>query len=265
MILTLAVGSLARTWRKGAERRRQLLEVPQFTIRNLGLRGLNINASLLAGWGLEDLDALRDRADKAACPCLVLTEDIPQNFVRNPDQAKDRLQRLASAATRLGCNSLAISVESPDTDDAFEATAARLRETMPVVERVELNLLLAPHDGVTADPDRLTDLIKRVGGFRIGSLPSFGAAAKSKNPIAYLRKVAPYAGAIHATVTDFTRGGKQPGYDLGECVRAIRSVGFTNTLAIDYVGHDDPIPVIEKARDILQEAIDAQEPVAADE
>ncbi|MCL4209909.1 MAG: hypothetical protein KJZ68_04550, partial [Phycisphaerales bacterium] len=207
----------------------------------------------------------RDRADKAACPCLVLIEDTPQNFVRKPEAAQDRLRRLTSAATRLGCNSLAISVESPENDDAFEITAARLREVMPVVERVELNLLLSPHEGLTADPERLTDLIKRVGGFRIGSLPSFGAAAKSKDAITYLRKIAPYAGAIHATVADFGRGGRQPGYDLAECVQAIRSVGFTNTLAIDYVGHDDPIPVIEKARDILQAAIDAHEPVAADE
>ena len=130
-----------------------------------------------------------------------------------------------------------------------------------VVERLELNVLLAPHEGLTASTERLTALIKRIGGFRIGSLPSFGAAAAAGqgDPIDGLRKLAPYAGAIHATIEGFTKKGTHKSWDLKACVTAIRSVGFLNTLAIDYTGEGDPIPNIEKARDLLQTAIDAED------
>ena len=86
---------------------------------------------------------------------------------------------------------------------------------------------------------------------------SLGHAAASGSMIETLRKLAPYAGAIHATVADFTKKGAHKAYDLAECVQSIRSVGFLNTLAIDFVGTGDPIAGIEAARVLLQEGIEA--------
>jgi sugar phosphate isomerase/epimerase len=207
---------------------------------------------------------LRDRADKAACPCLVLVEDAPLPFADgDPTKrhaAVERVRRLAVAANRLGCSAVAVRCEGPDDDSAFEATADQIKSLMPHVERMELNLLLSPSDGLTAATERLTSLIKRIGGFRIGSLPTFGAAARagSGDPIETLRKLAPYAGCIHATIEGFSRKGEHKSFDLAKCVKAIRNVGFVNTLAIEYVGAGDPVPNIEKARDILQNAIDCE-------
>ncbi len=259
MLLTLAMRSLT-TLVSGNGDRMSILEIPDFAIRELRLRGMNVSSSMLAGWSLEDLDRLRDRGDKAGCPCLVLIEDAPLRFAA-PDagaaKAAERVRRLGVAANRLGCNAISVRCEAPDTEEAFERTATRLKRVMPSVERLELNLLIAPHKGLTEKPDRLTDLLKRIGGFRIGSLPDFGHAAASGNLVEALRKLAPYAGAVHATVQGFDKGGAHRPYDLAQCVAAIRSVGFLNTLAIDYVGHDDAVANIEKARRILQEAIDA--------
>lgn len=238
-------------------------DLPEFAIKHLELHGLNVPASMLAGWPLEDLDRLRDRADKAACPCLVLVEDQLLSFGHKKqarrDEAADRVRRLAVAANRLGCNAVAIHCEADDNDEAFELAGTEIRNVMPQVERFELNLLIGPAPGLTAKPDRLTDLIKRVGGFRIGSLPNFGHAAESGDAVDALRKLAPYAGAIHATVKGFGRNGKHEGYDLGECVSAIRSVGFLNTLAIDYTGDADPVKNIEKARQVLKAAIESDQ------
>jgi sugar phosphate isomerase/epimerase len=241
-----------------------LLDLPDFVIKELDLRGMNVPSSMLAGWSLEDLDRLRDGADKAGCPCLVLIEDTAQRFADAPDAgghqpAADRVRRLAVAANRLGCNALAVRCEAPDTDEAFDSTAAELKDVMPAVERLELNLLIAPHFGLTESPDRLTELLKRIGGFRIGSLPDFAHAAASGNLVEALRKLVPYAGAVHATVEGFDRHGTHQSYDLAQGVAAIRSVGFLNTLAIDFVGKGDPVPNILTARKILQQAIDAGE------
>lgn len=265
MLLTLCTGSLSNRIGRNGKAAMTMLDVPAFTIRELKLHGLNILASNLAGWSLEDLDKLRDKADKAACPCLVLIGDTPLPLGSENDDAAaaaaDRVRRLAAAASRLGCNAIALRCEAPDTTDAFDLTAQAVKDVMPSVERLELNVLLAPHSGLTQTTEKLTSLIKRIGGFRIGSLPSFGAAAESGqgDPTEGLRKLAPYAGSIQATVEGFTKKGTHKSYDLAKCVASIRSVGFLNTLAIDYQGEGDPVPVIEAARDVLQAAIDAVE------
>lgn len=265
MLLTLCTGSLSNRISRNGGGAMTLFDVPGFVIRELKLHGLNINASMLSGWSLDDLDRLRDRADKAACPCLVLIGDSPLSLGSEDDAVRDgafdRVRRLAAAANRLGCNAIALRCESPDTDEALEATAESVKSLMPSVERLELNVLLSPHKGLTQSTDRLTTLIKRIGGFRIGSLPSFAAAAEAGggDPTESLRKLAPYAGSIQASVDGFGKKGQHKTWDLAKCVASIRSVGFVNTLAIDYAGAEDPVPIIEAARNALQAAIDAAE------
>jgi len=264
MLLTLATRSFASALASGdCDEPSSVLDLPEFTSRQLKLRGLNVVTSMLVGWSYQDLDHLRDRADKAACPCLVLIEDTPLRFESEadddaPDEAITRVQTLAIAANRLGCNALGISIHAPDDDDAFDLVTETVKDLIPTIERHELNLLLAPHEGLMHEPDRLIEVIKRIGGFRIGALPNFAHAVATGDTIATLRKLAPYAGAIHASVTGFNRNEHHQDFDLAECVHAVRSVGFLNTLAIDYVGDGDPIKNIEKARTILEEAIEAE-------
>ena len=264
MLLTLCSGSLRSRVSANGKGGMTMFDLPAFVIKQLRLHGLNVPASMLAGWTLEDLDKLRDRADKASCPCLVLIEDSPLPLgdadVRVRQNAAKRVQRLALAANRLGCNAIALRCEAPDASDAFDTVADEIRALMPSVEKQELNVLLSPCAGLTQTTERLTSLIKRIGGFRIGSLPSFEAAATAGqgDPTESLRKLAPYAGAIHATVQGFNKKGTHKSYDLTQCVSIIRSVGFLNTLAIDYIGDADPVPNIEMARDILQKAIDSE-------
>lgn len=263
ILLTLSAGSW---WEKidpsgGGEG--DIFGLPDYAIRSLELRGLNLPASMLSGWSLEELDRLRDRADKAGCPCLVLVEDQPLPLGDEDDDlreaAAERIRRLAAGANRLGCNALAMRCDAADDDEVLDRVADEVRGIMPVVERLELNLLMMPGEGLTSDADRLTDLIKRIGGFRIGSLPTFAHAASTGDAVETLRKLAPYAGAVHATVTGFARNGNHKGYDLRELVFAIRSVGFVNTLAIEYTGDGDPAADIDRARQVLQEAIEAEE------
>ncbi len=261
MLLTLAVNDPGPLVPKNGDPKTAVLKLPALAMEQFDLRGLNIGAAMLAGWSLTDLDQLRDAADKAGCPCLVLVEDQPLAFGASDEavaaEARNRVERLIIAANRLGCNALAIRCQGDATDENYENTADALRDIMRAMDRMEVNLLLAPGDGVAESADELTDLIKRVGGFRIGSLPSFKHAADSGDLVQTLRKLAPYAGAIHATIGGFNKKGEHVGYDLRECVDTIRSVGFVNTLAIDYRGKDkSAMNDIETARHLLQAAIE---------
>ncbi|HWB19628.1 MAG TPA: hypothetical protein VG711_04950 [Phycisphaerales bacterium] len=265
MLLTLSAGSFRSRLSRNGSGGMRVVDLPTFTIRELKLHGLNIPVSLLKGWSTDQLEQLRDAADKASCPCLVLIEDTPLVMGSTDPQIKsktsDRVKTLALAANKLGCNSLALKIDAPDSKESFDRVVIEIKSLMPSIEKRELNALIAPGKGLTESTERLTELIKKVGGFRIGSLPSFGDAARvgEGDPVEALRKLAPYAGSIQATVEGFNKKGAHKSYDLAACVSAIRNVGFLNTLAIDYTGDDDELKGIAQAREILQAAIDAQE------
>ncbi|HMN96385.1 MAG TPA: TIM barrel protein [Phycisphaerales bacterium] len=233
-------------------------DIPRFARETLGLHGVNVPAWMLKGWKASDLEELREIADKAACPCLLLVDDEILNLgaasAATRSASEDRFSRLAAAAHRLGCNGVAIGCKGGN-DEAFERTITSIKSALTTIDRHELNVLLRPTPGLGDDPARLTDLIKRVGGFRIGSLPDFGQAGRSGDPIQTLRKLAPYAGGIHATIEGFAADGSHLGPDLAECIEAIRSVGYQSTVAIEYAGSGDCVKDILRARDILANAI----------
>lgn len=241
-----------------------LTDLPRFAREELGLYGLNMSTSLLAGADLARLDALRDAADKASCPCLVLTETEPQAVgVMDEDAGDavvDRVVRVVRAAHRLGCNSIGLTIRGEDDEDTFDHAVERLRNVLQVAERLEINLLLASTAGLTHDPDRLTELIKRVGGFRIGTFPDFQVASRAANPLVHLRRMAPYASAITASAVKFEPGKKggppvHQGYDLTDYVGAILSVGYQGTLSIDFRGESDPVQGVRDTRAALESVL----------
>jgi hypothetical protein len=225
---------------------RNVFELPDFVATDLQLRGLNLPTDLLKGFGLPEVDKLRDAADRAHCPVLLLFEEPAIDFTeRGANWAKsvERLRRLGLAANRLGCPSIAVRATAADTDAALEATAAGVKMALKELDKFDLNLLLAPHEGLTHSAARLTDLIKKIGGFRIGSYPSFAHAYATGDLENTLRKLAPYAPAIAASVRGFdAKTGEHDGYSLESCVDCVRSVGYGNTLALDFVGRgaDEP-------------------------
>ena len=102
-------------------------------------------------------------------------------------------------------------------------------------------------------------------GEPVTDVVNIGIGGSDLGPRFVCDALAPYAGAIHASILGFSKSGKHQKYDLGECVHAIRAVGFTNTLAIEFVGKEDPFKAIERARDALQAAIDVEQPEEVEE
>lgn len=255
ILLTLSAGSLQSLVDSGDI---AFEAIPEFAIREFDLRGLNVPASMFKGRPIEVYDLLRDNADKVGCPVLILIEENPLKFAFETDEERDatleRVGRLSVAANRLGCNSLAVCCKAcADDEDIFELTADGLKEVIGRIESYDLNLLVAPCDGLTDEPDRLTDLIKRVGGFRIGSFPSFAHAQSTKDPKETLRKLAPYAGGIEVTVRS-AKGGKTT-IDALDAVESILNVGYLNTIAIRFEGKGDPVETIRSARQQLAESL----------
>ncbi len=269
MLLTLAATSLASKLKpgKGAKSAMMLTDVPKFAREQLDLHGMVLSTSLLVGADRALLQKVVESADKAGCPCLTLIESTPQP-VADPDKAgaaSDRILRVVQAAHWLGCNAVAIPIESPDDDDAMSDAAEVLRPILRKAEKMELNLCITSGSGLTAKPDRVTELLKKVGGFRIGTLPDFDAASGSTDAGAYLRRLVPYASTVLATAHTLEPAGKKAAgaaagfthkpFDLVDYVKTVSMVGFDGALAIDYRGPGDPVEGVSRARDMIRTII----------
>lgn len=177
-----------------------LTDVPRVARDELGLSGMVLSTDLLVGADRQSLTRILEAADKAGCPCLVLIEHTPQPLASMSEvkvnAATDRLQRVAQAAAWLGCSAFAIKIEAPDNDEAVADVAATLKPISRRSEKLELNLCIAPHEGLTSTPERVSELLKKIGGFRVGTLPDFGVAMSAADPASYMRRLAPYASAI---------------------------------------------------------------------
>ncbi len=262
MVATLEAGSLARKLAakaKGGSLRFE--EMPEFASREFGLRGMSIPAEMLEGRSRAEFERLRDAADKAACPCLLLTEHRELAIAGDAAASgAERLGRLGQAASSLGCSSLAVRLRL-DEDGDPDALAAGLRGGIAAIERFELNLLVIPSEsGPLSEAAGVIDLIRRVGGFKIGCMPTFRHALATRDPETTLRKLAPYAAAIEADL-DGLGLGKSGDAAVGrvllrELVEALRAVGYANMLSLSSRAAN-PIDLIAKTHGFLQELMAA--------
>jgi sugar phosphate isomerase/epimerase len=268
MLLTLTAACLRAAIGKGktGKAKIDLFDLPQYTREELGLHGINLCTDMLIGQPREALERFRERADKASCACLLLVESEPQPF-GDPSDATgaavtERLIKVIQAGNLLGCSAVAVRIASKDDPANFQRAAERLRKAVDRAEKLEMNVLVAPSEGLTATPERVTELLKKVGGFRVGTYPDFEAAAAFTDPIGYLRRLTPYASVVCAATVKFKEGEKDTlqhsPYDLKPLVDAILSVGYDGTLAIDYRGAGDAKLGIIRSREALERLLVVQ-------
>lgn len=248
MLLTLSVQSFKKAL-GGRKPKLTLYDIPRHALEHYGLHGLCLQTSFLAGWDLPAIDKLRDEADRTGCPWLTLVEDQAHDLGRESKapEAIERIGKVLKVGHRLGCASVAIAVKTSASSDVDEL-AFSLKEIVSAAERLELNLLVAPQPGLTETPELLTGVIRKVGGFRIGSMPDFEVAQATDDPDAYLRALTPYASALYAAVGDF---------DIAPCMQAVKSVGYEGALVMDYRASEKPIEeglpeAIEAVRAIIE-------------
>lgn len=191
-----------------------LLDLPAFATEQFGLHGLTIPTDMLAGATRAVLEGLRDRGDKAGCAWLMLSEVEPQPIGDANETvgqgAAQRIRKVVEAASLLGCNACSVPLNIKDTDDALEMAAMRLRPVLDRAERLEINVLISPMKGLTASPERATELVKKAGGFRIGTLPDLETAAATGDGASYLKRLTPYAAVINASTLGFEEVEPEP-------------------------------------------------------
>jgi len=233
-----------------------LEEAPRFAAERLGVHGMVLDSKYLAGWSLERLDTLRNCADQAQCPCLILRESrgvVTTGDAASQAAAMQRVELVTRAAQRLGCSAVSFRVDGVKGSEQLEHAAKFLRRTMERVERIDVNLLLEHGSGDLEKPEALVEMVKRVGGFRVGTMPNFGREKSGKDSAAVLRQTAPYAAAVLATIPDSEQKDAESEIEsalarVRPCMEALNLVGLHQVLALDYLGEGEMERVCEAVK-----------------
>ncbi len=259
--LTLNASCLRHAPKRGGEPV-ALMDIPEFVSQEFGLRGIQLPVDLIRGRTLRQMEELRHNADKAGCPLLVLSQDEPIDLGAGSDGTEGvaRIAALGSAARHLGCGHVAIrTTTSPDRTDAVIANAKR---AIDLLRKSDVGLLMRSGGETMPDPTGLADIIRRIGGFHIGAMPSFQDAHASGDLGGAIRLLAPYSHLVEATIIGFGKAGHDK-WDLGEAVEALRGVGYMSLLSIDWRGtKGDWVATVHKAKSELLAAIGREEQVA---
>jgi len=188
-------------------------DLPAYCLETLGLNGLNLSTDLLKGSTPAQLEQLRDRGDKAGCSILLLAETTELPIGDGSEKTEASIVRAAKviqAGALLGCSAVAIPFTAPKDEDSADYAVEALQRIMKAGDRRDMNVLLKPTKGLIEDPDDITDLVKKVGGFRIGVFPDFQTAAATDDSEGYMKRLTPYAAAVSASLLDFEVQAPEP-------------------------------------------------------
>jgi sugar phosphate isomerase/epimerase len=207
MLFSLNINSVRDVLKKRGGKALSVEDLPRYAQEQTGLHAMTMATDLLAGATRDTLVRIRESGDRVGCACLLLNQTEPLPFgdakVKSGDEAVIRMTKVVEAASLLGCNSASLSITAKDDDATLELVATRMRRVLERADRLEIMVLIRPDKGLTQNPDRLTELVKTIGGFRIGTLPDFEAAVASGDPIHYLKRLTPYASVVNAATLGF--------------------------------------------------------------
>jgi sugar phosphate isomerase/epimerase len=207
MLFSLNVNSIRDTLKRRGAKALSVEDLPRYAQEQTGLHAMTMATDLLAGATRDTLTRIRENGDRVGCACLLLSQTEPLAFgdprPKVGDEAVLRMTKVVEAASLLGCNSASLAITAKDDDDTLELVAHRMRRVLERADRLEIMVLMRPEKGLTQDAERLTELVKVIGGFRIGTMPDFEAAVASGDPVHYLKRLTPYASVVNASTLGF--------------------------------------------------------------
>ncbi len=256
MMFSLNTNSIRGVLKRRGARALTPMDLPKYTMDQFGLRAINFSTDQLAGLATKDLELIRDSGDRVGCSCLLLSQTTPLPLADTKGdkagESIERMTRVIKAASLMGCNAVSLSIKSKDTDAAFDQAIESMKRILQSADRLEINVLLAPTTGLTEDPERMTDLLKGIGGFRIGTMPDFQTAVKSGDPVGYLKKLTPYASVVNASTLGFSIPDPDPSEEPEPAPKTTDDdapeLSGLEALAAELEGmmmEDDPVPVHE--------------------
>lgn len=177
------------------------------------------------------------------------------------DAEKAMTRRWIDYSAQLGAPVIRIfagNVPSGDTEAAaLDRCVAAIDESVAYAATKGVVLALENHGGITATPEQLLAIVKRVA-----PSPYFGVNFDSGNfntadPYAALEMIAPYAMNTQMKVSISPAGKKKEPSDFARVIRILRKANYRGYLVLEYEEEDEPRtaipPLLKQLRALINE------------
>ena len=148
----------------------------------------------------------------------------------------------------LGCPNVRNNTGGPGggAPEALELCIDSFARLTAEAKKRGLNMIIENHGGISANPDELVTLIKRINSDHIGTVPDFG---NFRADIRYqaIEKVAPFAKQIRPKMHDFDENGEQPEWDTARLVNIVKKTGFGGYWMIEFEGREEEFSGLRKS------------------
>ena len=198
------------------------------------------------------LDDLIGRCkDADVKPLLIMIDN--EGAIGDPDdekrrQAVENHYRWVEAAKRLGCHSIRVNAHSEGPrDEQQKLVADGLRRLSEFAAKLQLNILVENHGGLSSDGKWLTGIMQQVDLPNCGTLPDFGnfrvspygiKPAKMYDRYQGVAELMPYAKAVSAKSHQFDAEGNETETDYLRMLRIVIEAGYRGYVGIEWEGKE---------------------------
>lgn len=231
------------------------MDYPQFfaAVRGLDVDAVELNSPFFASQEHDYITNLKWAADSYGVHInnIAIDDggyDLSSADSANREEAINRTVRWMDSAVILGCPNVRNNTGGPGggAPEALELCIDSFARLTAEAEKRGLNMVIENHGGISANPDELVTLIKRINSDHIGTVPDFG---NFRADIRYqaIEKVAPFAKQIHPKMHDFDENGEQPEWDTARLVNIVKKTGFGGYWMIEFEGREEEFSGLRKS------------------
>jgi len=217
------------------------------------------------------LGELKKRADGLGVKSVLIMCDGEGNLgdanEANRTKAVENHFKWADAAKFLGCHSIRVNAASSGSyDEQIERAADGLRKLSEYAAKLELNVLVENHGGLSSNGAWLAAVMKKVDLKNCGTLPDFGnfRVSGTENYDRYkgVTELMPFAKAVSAKSHDFDDKGNETHTDYRKMMKIVLDAGYHGYVGIEYEGgkisESDGIKATKKLLETVRDELSAK-------
>ena len=162
----------------------------------------------------------------------------------NPDETKrkqavENHYKWVDAAKFLGCHSIRVNAYST-WEQQRDLAADGLARLTEYGSKMKINIIVENHGGLSSNGKWLTEVMKKVGNKRCGTLPDFGNFRLGNNQeydrYVGVTEMMAFAKGVSAKSHDFDDKGDETHTDYYKMMKIVGDAGYTGFVGIEYEG-----------------------------
>ena len=246
-----------------------LLDYPKVSADEFGIHLIELNSPFFVYENPDDpatsaisdsyLKDLKQRADDLGVGCLNIAVDSHGDLGTIDEaerkQAVENHKKWVGICAALGCNAFRANSggRGEGEDDAkIQQCIKSFGELSEYSGQAGIRLMMENHGGISFNPDVMTRTMDAVDSDYCRILADFLNWPQEDDKLDNLRKVAPYAWAIHGKFLSFDDGGESPEIDCAAAVKILKDANYTNPWGIEYEGQTDDHEGVLKSKALLE-------------